>query len=586
METNHNQPVQFGQAVNFAPPQAPTQPQSQPEAPKDDAAWQKEIEAQKQEMAPAQPPAAEPQPPAQPEPQPAPAAPVQEAPAPEPAKDQEDPIKTFLNPDVGNVRVEGNPPHEPTEEEKTRAARVKPETDHDVSRVVSIPLGSDTDVRDAFEHIMEVLAPYQEQLKTAEGRKELIENDQTVKDILTWMQELKTTTESSLSTDQAKLLLGMVDAVQRHGGKLVPTNPGATIAKIEDSVVSKSSGPQVLTGRDAITFLNSRYRGIYKVYLHNSGFHIRLLPMTNAELDAWRHEVDYEKDQLGRIIGGHFHLGYDIFIKKKLMELVRLCTVESNLQGWDVGNTLEENISVHDYDTLCWAFCTMMHPQGILFTTVCTNPNCQRTSPEQYMDLARMSYINPDVYNEQALSVVMKGEPTTPALLKTYRETILKTVQKVPLKGNDYLVLQAPTMSRYLKVGTDLLAKLASKVKDGNLSVDSEEVERFSVFHLSKMLSPWIKSVVMVDDPGKDPKVIDNPEAIQEVLPTWMEIDDKLMDKIEEFITRTKVSYYLKVNLRCPHCGRQLDLTKDNLYPVDMQELLFLLSYWKMAPVD
>ena len=32
--------------------------------------------------------------------------------------------------------------------------------------------------------------------------------------------------------------------------------------------------------------------------------------------------------------------------------------------------------------------------------------------------------------------------------------------------------------------------------------------------------------------------------------------------------------------------SRQLDLTKDNLYPVDMQELLFLLSYWKMAPVD
>lgn len=583
METPQNQPVQFGQAVNFGSPQAAPQPQPQPEPPKDDASWKQAIEAQKQELTPAPSPEPVPElePPKQPEPVPSPV-----APAPEPPKESEDTIQTFLNPDVGNVRVEGNPPHEPTEEEKARAARVKAGTEHDVSKVVSIPLGSDTDVREAFEHIMEVLAPYQEQLKTPEGRKDLLENDKTVKDILVWMKELQTTSESSLSTDQAKLLLGMVDAIQRHGGKLVPTNPGATIAKIEDSVVSKSTGPQVLTGRDAITFLNSRYRGIYKVYLHNSGFHIRLLPMTNAELDAWRHEVDYEKNQLGRIIGGHFHLGYDIFIKKKLMELVRLCTVESNLQGWDVGNTLEENISVHDYDTLCWAFCTMMHPQGILFTTVCTNPSCQRTSPDQYMDLARMSYVNPDVYNEQALAFVMKGEPVTPTLLRGYREELLKTVQKVPLRGNDYLVLQAPTMSQYLKVGTDLLTKLAGKVKDGNLSVDSEEVERFSVFHLSKMLSPWIKSVVMVDDPTKSPKIIDNPEAIQEVLPTWMEIDEKLMDKIEEFITRTKVSYYLKVNLGCPHCGRKLDLTKDNFYPVDMQELLFLLSYWKMAPVD
>lgn len=583
METPQNQPVQFGQAVNFGSPQAAPQPQPQPEPPKDDASWKQAIEAQKQELtpAPSPEPVPAPEPLKQSEPVPSPV-----APAPEPPKESEDTIQTFLNPDVGNVRVEGNPPHEPTEEEKARAARVKAGTEHDVSKVVSIPLGSDTDVREAFEHIMEVLAPYQEQLKTPEGRKDLLENDKTVKDILVWMKELQTTSESSLSTDQAKLLLGMVDAIQRHGGKLVPTNPGATIAKIEDSVVSKSTGPQVLTGRDAITFLNSRYRGIYKVYLHNSGFHIRLLPMTNAELDAWRHEVDYEKNQLGRIIGGHFHLGYDIFIKKKLMELVRLCTVESNLQGWDVGNTLEENISVHDYDTLCWAFCTMMHPQGILFTTVCTNPSCQRTSPDQYMDLARMSYVNPDVYNEQALAFVMKGEPVTPTLLRGYREELLKTVQKVPLRGNDYLVLQAPTMSQYLKVGTDLLTKLASKVKDGNLSVDSEEVERFSVFHLSKMLSPWIKSVVMVDDPTKSPKIIDNPEAIQEVLPTWMEIDEKLMDKIEEFITRTKVSYYLKVNLGCPHCGRKLDLTKDNFYPVDMQELLFLLSYWKMAPVD
>lgn len=584
MENPQQQPVTF---AHPAPAPAPMVPPAQEPAPapvpeKTEENWAAEIERAKTEAAPAAPAQQEqPQPvapgPIKEEPK-APVASQPEVKADAPPKPTED--EPYLNPDIGTFRVEGNKPVEPTEEELKRAARVKPGTADDVSHIVSVPLGAEHDLEIAVAEITDKINDYKEKYGN-DWLDEIRKDDETVK-LIAWLRELEISSKNTLNTDNARFLLSMVDAVQRHNGRLVPLDSRAGLFRSAVNATPKQPGPKVLSGQAAIALLTNRYRGVYKVYLHNSGFHIRMMPLTNSEIDAWFQEVNFDKKELGRIIGGHFYLGGDVFAKRKLMEQVRLCTVESNLKDWEKGTTLQDNISIHDYDTLCWAFCSMMHPQGILFTTIC--PNCKSVSSEQYMDLTRMAYINPDIYTEEALAFVLSEKPVTPADLEFYRTNLLKTTGTIKITGSDYMTVRDPSIGRFVSIGYTLLSRLAARVKDGNLSMDSDQVTKFSLFQLNRMLTAWIDTLVL-SNPGGPSEPIKDQEAIQHILPTLIENYPNVLTQMEEFMTNTKISYYLRINMKCPMCGHTLDLVKDNLYPVDMQELLFLLSYSKMARV-
>ena len=79
--------------------------------------------------------------------------------------------------------------------------------------------------------------------------------------------------------------------------------------------------------------------------------------------------------------------------------------------------------------------------------------------------------------------------------------------------------------------------------------------------------------------------IIDDREAITNTLETSMNDEHEVIKHIEEFITLSKASFYTAFSLRCPRCGHQPNLLKDNLAPLDVEYVLFCLSYLKLEQI-
>lgn len=592
------QPLRFNTTPSSLHPNGdtPSVPPVQPEAPavKTDDNWTTRIDAAKQKISgsadattPATAPSpapAEAAPPAKPEAVQPPAeqsavsaGPVSVSPAKTIERPQTSATSTrYFNPTVGLDCVEGNPPYEPTAEEQARASRVKPDSKDDASTRVAIQIGSDNQLIDAFDYIATEIKRFE--TMSPEERK----NDPDFVNLVTWYENLNNLLSSTIMTDQAKLLMAMVEALQKSGVDLKPLPKELSIQKMENNWTRTSKTPQFLRGQSAVNYANIRYRGVFRVLLHNSGFWVKMVPLRAQDFDSWFNEIDFQRKEFGRILGGHFYLGRGILLKQKLVDLFRTAVIDCNLENWREGTTLIDNISMNDYDTICWAFCTMLHPQGVLMSTVCTNPACQNYDKRQYMDLARMTYINPDAYTPEAMKVMMQlaDSPTvTVEQARKYRTEVLKTDRTIPFVGRDKLVLRDPSIGEFLQVGSSLLADLSSKITNGKLSLENDEVARSEVFQLSKMHCLWIRQINTFREDGSLETSLDRLEDIRPIIASVLETEEAIIPAIEQYMTETKISYYGTVSLRCPKCGRQLDLLKNNFCPCDMEYLLFCLSY-------
>lgn len=599
MDTSQQQqPIRFNTTPSSLHPNGdtPSAPPAHPEAPavKTDADWTTRIDAAKQKISgsadattPAtasSPASTEAAPPAKPEDVQPPAeqpavssGPVSVSPAQTTERPQETTTSTrYFNSTVGLDCVKGNPPYEPTAEEQARASRVKPDSKDDASTRVAIQIGSDNQLIDAFDYIATEIKRFE--TMSPEERK----NDPDFVNLVTWYENLNNLLSSTIMTDQAKLLMAMVEALQKSGVDLKPLPKELSIQKMENNWTRTSKTPQFLRGQSAVNYANIRYRGVFRVLLHNSGFWVKMVPLRAQDFDSWFNEIDFQRKEFGRILGGHFYLGRGILLKQKLVDLFRTAVIDCNLENWREGTTLIDNISMNDYDTICWAFCTMLHPQGVLMSTVCTNPACQNYDKRQYMDLARMTYINPDAYTPEAMKVMMQlaDSPTvTVEQARKYRTEVLKTDRTIPFVGRDKLVLRDPSIGEFLQVGSSLLADLSSKITNGKLSLENDEVARSEVFQLSKMHCLWIRQINTFREDGSLETSLDRLEDIRPIIASVLETEEAIIPAIEQYMTETKISYYGTVSLRCPKCGRQLDLLKNNFCPCDMEYLLFCLSY-------
>lgn len=592
------QPLRFNTSPSGIHPNGGTPPvvPPQPETPavKTDDDWATRIDTAKQQIsgsqesatptAPSAPAPAESIPPEKPEDVPLqaepPAAPASSVSLPQAQTVQHPQTNTtsnrYLNSTVGLDCVEGNSPYEPTAEEQARASRVKPDSKDDASARVAIQIGSDNQLIDAFNYIAAEIKRFE--TMSPDERK----NDPEFISLVTWYENLNNLLSSTIMTDQTKLLMAMVEALQKSGVDLKPLPKELSIQKMENNWARNSKTPQFLRGQSAVNYANIRYRGVFRVLLHNSGFWVKMVPLRAQDFDAWFNEIDFQRKEFGRILGGHFYLGRGILIKQKLVDLFRTAVVDCNLENWREGTTLIDNISMNDYDTICWAFCTMLHPQGVLMSTVCTNPQCQNHDKRQYMDLARMTYINPDAYTPEAMKVMMQladSPMVTVEQAKKYRTEVLKTDRTIPFVGRDKLVLRDPSIGEFLQVGSSLLADLSSKITNGKLSLENDEVARSEVFQLSKMHCLWIRQINTFREDGSLETSLDRLEDIRPIIASVLETEEAIVPAIEQYMTETKISYYGTVSLRCPKCGRQLDLLKNNFCPCDMEYLLFCLSY-------
>lgn len=340
--------------------------------------------------------------------------------------------------------------------------------------------------------------------------------------------------------------------------------------------------PIHLSGDAAKIAVLSRTQGLYRIMLYNSGFWITVRPITVSDASAFVHEVDNDFKELGRILGGQFHLVLGAYLKQKVLEILPNVIISSNLEDWDQPDVLGEAISMHDYDTILWGICCSMYRDGIGIGVHCTNMECRHVDTNQYVDLTKACYINPDVFNAEAMDW-MRDTRTTRTLddcLK-YRNVILKSTKTLPMENNKVMIhMRVPSLQTYTKRSVELIGKMQSAIYRAKTR-QNQELQNQVIFHIYKMLAPWISSIVYKNEADAD-VVIEGYDAICADLEARAEQDHTLYSQMEEYIRDTKCSMYCLTSIECPKCHKKPNLNSEGLFPLDVEYLFFGLTCLKL----
>lgn len=339
--------------------------------------------------------------------------------------------------------------------------------------------------------------------------------------------------------------------------------------------------PIHLSGDAAKIAVLSRTQGLYRIMLYNSGFWITIRPMQVVDASAFLHEVDADFKELGRILGGQFHLVLGAYLKQKVLEILPNIIVSSNLEDWDQPDVLGEAIAMHDYDTILWGICCSMYRDGIGIGVYCTNMECRYQDLSQYVDLTKACFINPDVFNEEAM-IWMRDTRTTRTLNDciTYRNRVLKGEQSFTLEDGTIFRMKVPSLQTYAKRSIELIGKMQASIYRAKTQ-KNKELQNQVIFHIYKMLAPWI-SAIIYKNPNDADTVIEGYDAICTAVESQAESNHTLYEKLEEYIRNTKCSMYCLTSIECPKCHKKPDLNSEGLFPLDVEYLFFGLSCLKL----
>ena len=363
------------------------------------------------------------------------------------------------------------------------------------------------------------------------------------------------------------------------------TETDLKLSKINPHPAKGDPGTTVkLKGAAARLAVISRTQGLYRIMLYNSGFWITVHTLSVADAAAFVHEVDADFQELGRIIGGQFHLVLGAYLKNKVMEILPNLVISSNLEGFEDPSVLGEAISIHDYDTILWGICCSMYRDGIGIGVHCTNPECRHIDQNQYVDLTRACYINPEVFNEEAM-VWMRDTRSVRTLedCVRYRNNILKSVRELELEPGTLITLKVPSLQFFANKSIELVGKMQAAIYKSR-NQKTQELKDQMTIHFYKMLAPWVSKIVYLSKDDTHPNtLIEDYDAIS----TALEIqssnrDNPFYEKIEAYIRDTKCSIYTLTSLECPKCHKKPNLNSDGVFPLDVEYLFFGLSCRKL----
>lgn len=390
--------------------------------------------------------------------------------------------------------------------------------------------------------------------------------------------------QAGQKTKQARMMNRYINELKELNQKFeILTESVLRLSKITPRLPKNDkTTPIHLSGDAAKIAVLSRTQGLYRIMLYNSGFWITVRPLTVSDASAFVHEVDNDFKELGRILGGQFHLVLGAYLKQKVLEILPNVIVSSNLEDWDQPDVLGEAISMHDYDTILWGICCSMYRDGIGIGVHCTNMECRHIDANQYVDLTKACYINPDVFNEEAMTWMRdtRVNRTLDDCLR-YRNAILKSTKTLPMDDNKVLIhMRVPSIQTYTKRSVELIGKMQSAIYRAKTR-KNQELQNQVIFHIYKMLAPWISSIVYKNESDAD-VVIEGYDAICADLEARAEQDHTLYSKLEEYIRDTKCSMYCLTSIECPKCHKKPNLNSEGLFPLDVEYLFFGLTCLKL----
>ena len=367
------------------------------------------------------------------------------------------------------------------------------------------------------------------------------------------------------------------------------------LARISPTAYLKKAENGVIDGKIGGLAVIAATQGTYRVLLYNSGFNIVLRPITMKMADEFVQSVDRDFHELGRILGGFFHLPMSIYLKQKIAEFLPELIVNSNLVGWKDKNVLLNSISIHDYDTILWALGSMLFKEGVGIGILCCNKDCRNHADSHFIDLAKSCYLNLNKLKGPAVAWMLEtSAQRTPEDVRRYKEEILGNVKEYTPEGSNVTyVMRDPSLSSFINHGCDIIGKLTDAINEVTEPIfedDDEETkrekeiaekrerERLIGLQMYRMLIPWIDHLSITDKSSKEKIIVRGYEAIDASLEQRANANSNLYNEMEDFIKDSKISYYCTSYIQCPKCGKRLDFNKNELTPIDMEYLFFFLS--------
>lgn len=384
-----------------------------------------------------------------------------------------------------------------------------------------------------------------------------------------------------------------IDDMYKH---LVSQQDRMKFPGIQDGHPSRITHKSVdVSGKEAILAIKARLGGIVRVNLLNSGFWVALRSPQLNELQEIFATIDFDNKEIGRILGGHFALITDMYLKRKFVEILvnKRLIVESNFADIFKAGAFVRNLAYHDYETLLHGIVTLMTRGGMRYRCIC--PSCGMVSVET-LDMSACKFINEDLWTPEVAAwwnnvVGPDGKPLrrTENDLATYREQILGRKETYSQEFDNGLgdkvkidlVIKEPTMARFFEIGDKLIKNLnetIDAVSDGD-SDKAEMIKASISIHQYQLIAPWIEELVLWrDEKNVEIKTTDS-TAILEHLDQSIQQDSKLFDALTKYIKDSRFVWIGTQSIRCPQCGAKPTTAMDSFYPLEIQTIFFgLLS--------
>lgn len=366
---------------------------------------------------------------------------------------------------------------------------------------------------------------------------------------------------------------------------------------IKDGRPNRVSMPNAdIAGRDAIIALKARLGGIVRVNLLNSGFWVAIRSPQIDELQEIFASIDFENREIGRILGGHFALVTDMYLKDKFVNILvqKQIIMESNFKDIYKPGAFARNLAYHDYDTLMHAVVMLMTRGGLRYRCVC--PKCGNMSVEN-LDVGACKFVNEDLWTDEVrkwwnTTVDKEGKLIvhTEKDLLNYRNNILGKKHIFTNKVDNglgetveiSLELTEPTMRKYQEVGSILIRKLnetIDAISKGNED-KAELVTATLAVHNYQQVAPWVNLLRVTGEDGKVDIQTSDVNVILTYLDELSQHDGALTKALTEFIAESRFNWIGTHAIQCPNpnCKARPSQEMDGFYPLEIQTIFFGLS--------
>ena len=519
--------------------------------------------------------------------------PVKAKPA-QPEAKQEEPVQKAAEPleDHPEMKPEDTPKEEPKakpmeekKEEKKVEEHMTPEqreiaSVNNISNFASIVLGSNEELSEACR------VDFDEDQRTTQEKTD---------DPSDYLIAAARATRHGLQNQNQSLQQRMLNALLDSNATIKEAIKELRLARVSAASYLKKAQDGGLSGDMGGLAVIAATQGTYRIILYNSGFHITMRPMTIEMANDFVMAVDRDFENLGRIIGGFYHLPMSVFLKQKINEFIPDLVVASNLKNWRDKRTLLDAISYNDYETILWALCTMLFKDGIGIGMVCPNKECRNHEVNEFIDLTKVCYLNLTKLNGEAVKWLMDTTAQRSLDdLKKYKEEIIGNIRRFTPKDSPITyVFKDPSLRTFVNLGLNLIAELTDAVNartDIVLDDDEEEVKKQKeeeirkekqkqiTIHLYKMLIPWIDHLEIVEKNSKEKIMVSGYEAIAASLEVRNKYGENLYEQIEDFIRDSRCAFYCVDHLKCPRCGKMINYNKNEMTALDIEYIFFCLS--------